>query len=250
MRLSQLDAFNFGGGKIKGMKSQRSEVQSTGEQRGTRCPPGEVKLRSRRERTAKGWVDIIECGIPRAPAPVAAPEPAPITVATQITPTFQQQFTPQVSPVMQLSTGSGQLTGGTEQRASGSQQAASPQGISAEDLQRILSEERQADQLRRDQEASIREREAARIREQETQRARELEAQQAAIYSETSRFRDTGGGAAILPQRAATEQPSMMPADFQRESTKEKMNYVPLAIGAVLLSAALYMNKPKKGRKK
>ena len=47
----------------------------------------------------------------------------PGSEATTISPTFQQSFTPQISPIMTVSTGSGAVTASTAQTATGGQQA-------------------------------------------------------------------------------------------------------------------------------
>jgi hypothetical protein len=69
----------------------------------------------------------------------------PINVSTNVSPTFQQSSSPQVSPVIQTqsdSPGAGQ-SGTTQQQAASPQQASTGSGASPEEVQALLDAERQ-----------------------------------------------------------------------------------------------------------
>lgn len=261
----------------------RARPQSTGYHVGQSCPAGQVKIgRTVKTRLASGkYTYKTECGImPVVAAPIMAPPPpARITLQTEISPIFQQQFTPQVSPVIQVSTGGGTQTGGTEQTVPGGQAAASPTGITSTELRRILAQERAAEESRRISEVEERERlrlleESRRFREAEdrerlraAQAARDSEAayllniqdqqrqqamrveeeqRQQAIRVEEQRFIDTGGAPVFIPQGGPVKAPSLP----IKPREVEKVNKTPLIIGVLLLGAsALYFSNPKKGRK-
>jgi hypothetical protein len=94
-----------------------------------KCPPGYYGNRV----TGRSTV----CQRVAAPvtyaAPAPAPAPAPVMVSPTITvsPTMQQQFSPQFSPVMQQSSGSGSQSASPEQTTSGGQTGTTaPSGIS------------------------------------------------------------------------------------------------------------------------
>lgn len=169
---------------------------------GTACPNGQEAVGGGQK--VGGGDKYVLC-VPIKQA-VAAPPPAPsITVApvitTAVSPNLQQQFTPQVSPVFQQSSGSGSQGAGTEQQAGGGQSGAgggsagpgastptTGQGVTATDLLAVLNA--QAEQARRDREAASAD-QAARQREQQeyfaSQLAMQRQQQEATAAAEASR---------------------------------------------------------------
>jgi len=114
------------GAKIDPLTGRTTTTQSTGTY--ARCPAGQVVMKTIRGKF--GARDRYVCGIPAAPKPVYRPPPPPpkpanISVKTNVTPTFQQSFTPQVSPNIQVSTGSGSQSAGTRQSVAEKQANAS-----------------------------------------------------------------------------------------------------------------------------
>lgn len=224
----------------------------TGERRGTTCPPGEFVIGTGIDRTVGPGKSnkMVACGMPPplAPAPAPAPTAPPPGPVITVTPTFQQAFTPQVSPVFQQLQDSPYAT----LSAQPIQQAATPQrsgseGISARDLQNILAQQRQeardaedrrraderaaAEQRREEQKLQIREQEVIatrRLREQETARGVEFERYQAELLksqqADDARYADEA-------KAAATEQAE------QQKLISESRGAVP-AFPAMLTSGA------------
>lgn len=103
--------------------SKYRNLPVAGERVGTSCPSGQVVIA-----TGKNYStgrDMVRCGVPPASAPVAPPAPQsqPVNVTTTVSPTFQQSFVPQVSPVMTVQTGSGSVDAGTGQQVEPRQSA-------------------------------------------------------------------------------------------------------------------------------
>lgn len=159
-----------------------------GERRGTSCPPGQTVIATGKD--YKSGKSMVRCGIapPMAPTPAPAPPPPSQTQVT-VSPTFQQTFTPQVSPVMTVQSGSGTVSAGTSQQAdTGQTGTGGGQGITAADLAAILAQQqaaaeaaRQADRDARQQQQDLL---AAQLAQQQQayaqQQADLLAAQQAA----------------------------------------------------------------------
>jgi hypothetical protein len=185
-------------------------------------------------------------------APTYAPAPAPapkITVSPQIitttavSPNLQQNFTPQVSPIFQQSSGSGNQGAGTTQNAPGGQSgagggAAAPggntpttgQGINASDLLSILNA--QAEQARLEREAAKSE-QAARDRQLQEynaqqlqlqrdsltqQQAMEMQRQQQAAATEAQRQQE-------LQRQAAAQAEAQRRADQAAQAAAVHMQY-------------------------
>lgn len=250
---------------------------------GSSCPSGQEKVGSGTDYTKFPMQPYSLC----VPIKQAAPAPAPapkITVApvitTAVSPSLQQQFTPQVSPVFQQSSGSGGQSAGTTQQAGGGQSGAgggsaapgasaptTGQGVTANDLLSILNA--QAEQSRRDREAQQAEA-AARQKEQQEffanqmamqrqqqeqaaqqqameraaqQQAMERAAQQQAAMAIHSQYTGPVGPAPESAQSVSAQAPTI--------ARPIKKSYtVPIA-GAVILTlaASIYLAK-RKGAKK
>jgi len=69
------------------------------------------------------WGELAASAFGGGLAPTSGGGPAGASVSTTVSPTFQQSFTPQVSPVIQVSQGGGEQRGSTSQVAPGGQQA-------------------------------------------------------------------------------------------------------------------------------
>lgn len=194
-------------------RSTAAKPISTGLYNGASCPAGQVKIRAYHNNIVNGKIVPLqtECGImPAAPPP--PPPPAPninVNVPTNISPNFQQSFTPQVSPVMQMSSGSGSQGAGTSQKADGGQNAAS---VALENERRRAAEEaehkrRLEDEARRaqekiQQEKRDAEREAEQMRYAQLQY--QLSAQKEAMAQQMAREQatadETTANAAAPPQ--------------------------------------------------
>lgn len=191
-----------GGGGSAVFGSKRSTPASSGQPQKfantTTCPPGMVKTGGGQEHKPvafigdKPWKPYVMCA--PAPAPARAPAPAPSQIRVEVSPTFQQQFTPSISPVFQqIEDSPGAAVGATTTQAGVGEQAAmrpavEPGGgqlLTAEDIRRILGEQ---DDARRREESERRAREqaerdaaagAARQREEEDERRRREEDERA-----------------------------------------------------------------------
>lgn len=110
---------------MTGMKAGvRGRVNSAGTFSGQSCPPGMVKIRSFMTSEGGKRVWKTECSHPRSGGANTGQQSSANTKSTTvvnntttINPNFNQTFTPQVSPNMQVNTGSGGQNAATAQRA-------------------------------------------------------------------------------------------------------------------------------------
>lgn len=244
MRVDAISFSKTGDSRVDPLTGQTTSIPSTGtywESAG--CPAGQIVVGT--QPGSFGSPDKVICG--QAPEPPVLQEQQqqlnPVTIETQINPVFQQQSSPQVSPVIQTQSDSpgGSQGGSTEQNAPGGQGADTSQGISESELAAILeaknkqaSEELQAAMLAY-QNASEAERQA--IASDFEQKKAQLEAQ---ISSTNKELASSGGGGGSVPS---------FPAVYSKKTTQQKMpeddfNYWPYLIGGgFLVGAVLYANR-------
>lgn len=222
--------------------------------KGSSCPAGYSKVGGGKDYTVFPIKDYSLCQpIPKAAAPAPAPAPninVSPSITTAISPNLQQQFTPQVSPVFQQSSGSGGQSAGTTQQAGGGQSgggggAGAPgasvpttgQGLTAADLLSVLNQ--QADQQRREREAAEAQAEQRR-RDEQDYYARAAEQQAAmSVHSQYTGPADAG----------ISTQESSAPLPMVVQPTKNR--YILPATAAIILTlAGVYIVSSKKGRKK
>ena len=145
---------------------------------GTACPPGNVLVRRETQPRSPRFIgdttsdEFVYCRPAPLAAPMMAPAPAGPVYTTTISPTFQQAFTPQISPTIQVTADSpgAQVGATTQQTAPGGQQAeGGGAGADVDAISRLLAEQRafqsELDERQREQRAYERtraeEREAA-----------------------------------------------------------------------------------------
>lgn len=155
---------------------------------GSSCPPGQSVVRRETEQHAAKFAggptrtDYVYCrpsvGAGPGPAPAAARQEVSPTIT--VSPTFQQQFTPQISPVFQQTQDSpgAQQAATPVQSAPGGQEATG--GGSGGSQSELLEFMRQQEQRRAAEEEARRRREDARRAEQAAQQRAEREREQEA----------------------------------------------------------------------
>lgn len=239
-----------------------------GERVGTSCPSGQVVIATGKNYSSGR--DMVRCGIPPAPAPAAAPAPQaqPTNITTTINPTFQQSFTPQVSPVMTVQTGSGSVDAGTGQQVQPTQSAGG--GIADERFFEVMLQQAAAQEAAREAQAA-RDAEFRTFQLQqearEMQRLAELEAQkiaqaQADIAAETSAAESTtstpapapapsggGGGGGVLMPVGIPEGPQSEAVRAQAQMTSGETTPVNWLWLLPIAGVGLFM-MTKKGTKK
>ena len=262
-----IDAIKRAGGGV----SAPSAPQGGGQIRdfdGMNCPAGWTQVGAMKQRTSIGTSPFwVTCSAPvGAPAPAPAPPPAPIITVTPtitVSPNLQQQFTPQVSPIFQQSSGSGSQSADTTQHAGGPQSGAgggaagpggsapsSGGGLTSADLLAILNS--QAEQARAERAAAAAEAEARRKEEREylaseqaaAQAAADKAAKQAAaaqaayaIHSQYTGPTSSGTVAPVVPKSTPIAQPS-------------KNRYIVPAAAVILLAlTGVYIVNAKKSKK-
>jgi hypothetical protein len=242
---------------------------------GTACPNGQESVGG--GQAVGGGNKYVLC----VPIKQAAPAPAPapkITVApvitTAVSPNLQQQFTPQISPVFQQSSGSGGQSAGTTQEAGGGQSGAgggsagpgaavptTGTGMTSSDLLAILNAQAEQARLAREAQSAS---EAQRYREQQEYYAQQRQQQDAAAVAQAAQVADAANRAAAQqaamavhsqytgpsPREAVTDS-APTGAQFPAIAQPSKNRYtVPIA-GVVILAVAagVYMAR-KKGKKR
>lgn len=209
-------------------RTNPANAQPTGWYRENNCPAGQVALKTRPIPFNAYGRKETQCGIPPAPAP--APAPAPyvppnIIVTTTASPTFQQAFTPQVSPVIQVSSGSGDQDGGTAQTADtpqtakgGGSSVSAGSGISADEVKDLLAQ--QANTQRIALEAERKRQENALIAEREqAEQAQKL--QQQMITKQQREFESEI--ARNTQERKAVEESLKTASDFEAAQLRNQL---------------------------
>ena len=271
-----------GGGSMFG--SKRSAGQPQKFPNTTACPPGMVKTGGGQEHTPvafigdKPWKPYVMC----EPAPAAAPAPRPpaAQVQVEVSPTFQQQFTPSISPVFQqIEDSPGAAVGATTTQAgAGSQEAAPPDrttmpvtqppGVSSQELLAILAER---DDRRRREEAEARARRQSELdasaaaerqrREDAERRRREEDERARAEFEEGARAEMEDLRRAAAAEPTVTIQPAgpapffaPTPATFDAEVMEGELLEEPglpigvVLVGVVALGGALYFMQRRRKR--
>lgn len=203
-----------GGGETKTIRSQRGERP--------RCPSGWQEI----SRHGFGMRSSVECYAPPRAAP--RPEAPRITVTvptrTTVSPAIQAQISPQVSPTLaqqQASPGAGVAAQPAQVMPGGLTARTGREGITGEQLQRILEAERAAARAEAEAQARKSAAESAELARQMRERQRQTEqiaAAEAQAQREAEAQRQAAAARAEAQARAAPAAlpppPSMMPTPF------------------------------------
>lgn len=234
---------------ITGLTRAPGGPRSAGEYRGTSCPAGMVVMK-RGSRLGARRGPYVVCGVMPAPAPAAPPPPPKITVSTQISPSFQQAFRGQVSPVVSPVIGSERVTtSGAPTQAGNGGQAVGPQTTG-------LTQAMVDTQLQRERELAARE--IALVQQAAEQRAALLAQQrerEAALLTQQQAAQRAAQQAAQAPQfipgAQVIEQAAPVPVPEKERPPPSKMPgwVVPVMIVTATGAVILLTRKPKRKKR-
>lgn len=152
------------------------------------------------------------------PAPAPAPKPPPKPTVITVSPNIQTQVSPQISPVMQQSSGGGSQSAGTAMRSGGQEGSGGSSGADGQDIQSILA----AQQKNFENQLKKREMEAAQLAAEKERLRAEEQARKDAV-AEKARKEEMARQAVVADEKARRDQMAQQEqADAMKKLIAEK----------------------------